>query len=178
MALALLAFGVILGLGLYTGTTGIIGRGLTTASGAIFGLARYLVPLCLLAGGWMVLRSKKRTRRKPAPLSDRAMNAAPWVAVFIAGFCILDLIGGRPHWQSPVEELSGAGGWTGVWLGGTIERYLGLVGEIAVTVVLMISAAILLTSMSLGTAADSLADRVGMLFATLRGARPGRLRLG
>ncbi len=176
MALALLAFGVILGLGLYTGTTGIVGRGLTTASGALFGLARYLVPLGLLAGGWMVLRSKKRTRRKPPPATERAMNAAPWVALFVAAFCILDLIGGRPHWQSPAEELSGAGGWIGVWLGGTIERYLGLVGEIAVTVVLVIGAAVLLTSMSLGTAADSLADRVAILIAKLRGASPGRLR--
>ena len=53
------------------------------------------------------------------------------------------------------------------------SRYLGLVGEIAVTVVLIIVAAILLTSMSLGTAADSLADRLGLLAQRVRGGWPG-----
>ncbi|MEM7275644.1 MAG: 50S ribosomal protein L22, partial [Actinomycetota bacterium] len=169
MALALAGFGVILGLGLYTGSTGIIGDGLTTASGALFGLARFLVPVGLLAGAWLVLRSKKRKRRKPQPLGARLMAIAPWAALGVAAFCILDLIGGRPYWSSPVEELSGAGGWVGVLLGGTIERYLGLVGEIAVTIVLIIGAGVLLTSMSLGTAADSLADR----FAILRNRAAG-----
>ncbi|MGI9598501.1 MAG: DNA translocase FtsK 4TM domain-containing protein, partial [Acidimicrobiales bacterium] len=173
-----MAFGVILGLGLYTGTTGIIGRGLTTASGALFGLARYLVPLGLIAAGWLILRSKKRKRRKAKPLTERAMTYLPWVGLVVAAFCILDLIGGRPYWSSSVEDLSRAGGWAGVWLGGTIERYLGLVGEIAVTVVLIIGAAVLLTSMSLGTAADSVADRFGLLAARIGGGWSGRPRFG
>ncbi len=164
-----MAFGVIIGLGLYTGATGIIGDGLTKASGALFGLARFLVPLGLVAGGWLILRSKKRKRRKARPLAERAMNYLPWVALATAAFCILDMIGGRPYWSSPATELSDAGGWVGVLLGGTIERYLGFVGEIAITVVLIIGAAILLTSMSLGSAADSLADRFAMLVDRVRG---------
>lgn len=167
-ALALAGFGVILGLGLYTGSTGIIGRWLTAASGATFGLARFIVPVAMLAGAWLILRSKKRKRRKPPPLGDRLMSYLPWAALFVAAFCFLDLIGGRPYWSSPTEELSKAGGWVGVLLGGTVERYLGLVGEIAVTIVLVIGAGVLLTSMSLGTAADSIADRLGPSFGGIR----------
>ena len=156
------AFGVVLGLGLYTGTTGIIGQGLTTGTGALFGLARFLVPVGLFVGGWLILRSKKRKRRKAKPLSDQFMTYLPWVALVVAAFTILDLIGGRPFWSSSVEDLSRAGGWTGVFFGGTFERYLGLIGEIAVAFVLVVVAAILLTSMSLGSAADSVAERVGL----------------
>ena len=169
----LIAAGVIVGLGLYTGTTGIIGRGLNSGIGAVFGLARYLVPLVLVGAGWLVLRSKKRKRRKAQPLAKQARAAAPWVALFIAAFCVLDLIGGRPYWSSPVEDLSRAGGWIGVIFGGTLERYLGYVGEIVVTVLLFGIAAVLLTSMSPGSAADSLADRFGGFGQRLRGRTPG-----
>jgi S-DNA-T family DNA segregation ATPase FtsK/SpoIIIE len=179
LALFVMAFGVVLGLGLYTGTTGIVGRGLATASGALFGLARFLVPLGLIAGGWFILRSKKRKRRKARPLSDQLMSYLPWAALVVAAFTILDLIGGRPYWSSSVESLSKAGGWVGVFFGGTFERYLGFIGEIAIAVVLVIVAAILLTSMSLGTAADTVAGRLEILGERMRSgwsARPRRNR--
>ena len=163
-----MAFGVIVGLGLYTGTTGLIGRGLTTASGTLFGLARYLVPVGLLVGGWIVLRSRGRKKRKKRPVTERLMAALPWACLVVAGFSVLDLVGGRPYWQSSTEELSGAGGWLGVLFGGTLDRYLGLVGQVVITGVLVIIAAILLTSMSLGGVADSLADRLGPLGGLLR----------
>ncbi len=158
-----MAFGVIVGLGLYTGTTGPVGRGLGAASGALFGLARFLVPLVLLAAGWVVLRSKGRRKRKRRPIGDRIMAALPWVCLFIAGFTILDLVGGRPYWSSPSEDLGGAGGWIGVFFGGTLDRYLGPVGEAIIAAVLLLIAAILLTSMSLAGVADAVADRLGPL---------------
>jgi S-DNA-T family DNA segregation ATPase FtsK/SpoIIIE len=165
---------VIFGLGLYTGTTGLIGRSLTSASGAVFGLARFLLPVALVAGGWIALRSKKRKRRKKPPLGRQLRVAAPWIALFVAAFCVLDLVGGRPYWSSPVEDLSRAGGWIGVMLGGTIERYLGYIGEIVVTVLLFGIAAVLATSMSPGTAADTLADRLGPLGQRLGQRLQGR----
>ncbi|MEM9563780.1 MAG: DNA translocase FtsK 4TM domain-containing protein [Actinomycetota bacterium] len=158
-----MAFGVIVGLGLYTGTTGPVGRGLGTASGTLFGLARFLVPLVLLVAGWLVLRSKGRRKRKRRPIGDRIMAALPWVCLFIAGFTILDLVGGRPYWSSPSEDLGGAGGWIGVFFGGTLDRYLGPVGEGIIAAVLLMIAAILLTSMSLAGVADAVADRLGPL---------------
>jgi len=163
-----MAFGVIVGLGLYTGTTGPIGRGLTTASGSLFGLARFLLPIGLLVGGWVILRSKGRKKRKRRPVAARLRTALPWVCLVAASFSILDLIGGQPYWSSPSEELGRAGGWAGVWLGGTLDTYLGIVGQVVITAVLLIIAAILLTSMSLGETADAIAGRLGPLGGLFR----------
>ncbi len=163
-----MAFGVIVGLGLYTGTTGIIGRGLTTASGSLFGLARFLLPVGLLVGGWLILRSKGRKKRKRRPIAARLRTALPWACLVVAAFSILDLIGGQPYWSSPTEELGRAGGWAGVWLGGTLDTYLGIVGQVVITAVLLIIAAVLLTSMSLGETADAIAGRLGPLGGLFR----------
>ncbi|MEL6981108.1 MAG: DNA translocase FtsK 4TM domain-containing protein, partial [Actinomycetota bacterium] len=163
-----MAFGVIVGLGLYTGTTGPIGRGLTSASGSLFGLARYLLPIGLLVGGWIVLRSKGRKKRKRRPLAVRLRAALPWACLVAAGFSILDLVGGQPYWSSTSEELGRAGGWAGVWIGGTLDTYLGIVGQVVITLVLLIIAAILLTSMSLGETADAIAGRLGPLGGLFR----------
>lgn len=163
-----MAFGVIVGLGLYTGTTGPIGRALTSASGSLFGLARFLLPIGLLVGGWIVLRSKGRKKRKRRPLATRLRAALPWVCLGAASFSILDLIGGQPYWSSSTEDLGRAGGWVGVWIGGTLDTYLGIVGQVVITAVLLIMAAVLLTSMSLGETADAIAGRLGPLGGLFR----------
>ncbi len=153
-----------LGLGLYTGATGVLGQWLAQATGVLFGLARFLGPPLLLAAGFQMLRtSSRRRRRKP----DYGQWLA-WGSLVAAGFCLLDMLGGRPYWTSPVEDLSRAGGWVGVAIGGTLERYLGYWGEVVVTITLVMIAAVLLTSISLGPAADTMAERFGLIMARLR----------
>ena len=169
IGLALIAFGIILALGLYTSSTGIIGRAMATAVGALFGLARFAVPVLLVAAGWSVWRSsKKKRRRKSRPALVWARLSAPWICLFAAVFTLLDLAGRRPHWSSPVDDLSDAGGWTGVWIGGTLERYLGFWGEIVTMIALFIAALVMLTRLSLGDAADSMADRSGAFWDRVR----------
>ena len=56
-----------------------------------------------------------------------------------------------------------------MFIGGTIERYLGFWGEVVITAFMLIAAAILLTSLSLGSAADSLADGWGLVWDRTRG---------
>ena len=177
-ALVLIALGLILGLGLYTGATGIIGRALADLTGAVVGRARYLVPLGMLLAGWQILRTRNKRRRPKRSLTERVA----WGCVIAGVFSGLDLLGDpRPHWKSPVEDLSAAGGWAGVWIGGTLERYLGLWGEIIITVTLFAVAAVLLTSMSVGAIVDGVAERSAGLFdgiqgrmRTVREARQGR----
>jgi hypothetical protein len=147
-ALVLIALGLILGLGNYTEATGIIVRLLASAIGALVGRARYAVPPALVAAGWYLLRNRGRRRRRPR----RSINEyLAWGCGVVAAFSLLDLIGGTPHWGSSVEDLSRAGGWVGVNLGGTLERYFGHWGQIIVTITLVVAAAVLLTSMSVAS---------------------------
>ncbi|MGF1600131.1 MAG: DNA translocase FtsK 4TM domain-containing protein, partial [Acidimicrobiales bacterium] len=155
----LIALGLILGLGLYTGATGVVGNGLATLTGALVGRARFVVPLGLLVAGWHFLRTKKRRRRAPATVTEKVA----WACLVLACVAGLDWFGGRPYWSSPVDDLSRAGGWAGVLVGGTLDRYLGKWGELIVTVTLLAVAAVLLTSMSVGAVVDGIAERLGGL---------------
>jgi S-DNA-T family DNA segregation ATPase FtsK/SpoIIIE len=162
--LVLIALGLILGLGLYTGATGVIGRALADLTGLVVGRARFLVPPVLLLAGWQRMRTPKRRRRSSGPtLTERLA----WTCLLVAFFSTLDLTGGRPYWSSPVGDLSGAGGWAGVLLGGTLDRWLGSWGQVIVTVTLVAVAAVLLTSMSVGAIVDGLAERANVVLARL-----------
>ncbi|MDH3681139.1 MAG: DNA translocase FtsK 4TM domain-containing protein [Acidimicrobiia bacterium] len=163
----LIALGLILGLGLYTGTTGVLGDGLATLTGALVGRARYLVPVLLVVAGWYLLRQgQKKRKRRPARSTTEYVA---WGCLVTAALAGLDLTGGRPYWTSPVADLSRAGGWAGVAIGGTMERYLGLWGEIIITITLVAVAAVLLTSMSVGAVVDGVAERAGSATSRVTG---------
>ena len=59
----LVAVALILGLGLYTHTTGVVGRGLATLTGALVGRARFAVPVGFAVAGWNLVRTRPRKRR-------------------------------------------------------------------------------------------------------------------
>ncbi len=151
----LLSLGIFLGLALYTPATGIVGRWLALGTGALIGLARYILPLGLALGGFQRLRAVNPTKRAPRPRGE----AISWFLLGFALFALLDLLGGRPGWGSSLERLSGAGGWMGVNVGGTMERYFGHWGEIVITITMVLVALVILTSLSFGFAADVLAER-------------------
>ncbi len=152
--IVLLCLGILLGLAFYTSTTGSLGRWLALGTGAVIGLGRFLLPLVLVFGGFQRLRTDtpKRSRRSRA-------EVASWALLALAIVSILDLFGGRPGWRSSLERLGGAGGWLGVNVGGTLERYVGYWGQIVVTVTMLLVALVVLTSLSLGLAADLVAEQ-------------------
>ncbi len=155
--LALIALGLILGLAMYTGATGSIGSWLANAIGAVVGRMRLLVPLFALWGGWHLLRTapgkKKKASSKKKPIRPLSETVG-WVMLFLSLFAILDLIGGRPGWGSSAERLSNAGGWLGVWVGGSFESWFGFWGEIVLTTAMVMIALVLLTGLSTGSAVD------------------------
>lgn len=161
--MSLIALGVLIGLALYTGATGIVGQAVASASGVLFGLVRYLGPPALVAGGFQLLRTNTSRSRRRRKRTDHTQLVA-WGSLIAAVFCLLDILGGKPHWGSTPEALSRSGGWVGIAIGGTLERYLGSIGEIVVTVTLVLVAAVLLTSISLGPAADTMAERFGLIW--------------
>lgn len=153
--IALIALGFLLGLALYTGATGVIGRLLASGTGAFVGRARYLLPVLTVFAGWRMLRAapkKKKTEYMP-----RA-EAAAFGFALVAAFSALDMFGGRPGWGSSNGFLSRAGGWFGVATGGSIERYFGYWGQLIVTIAMGLIAVVLLTSVSTVPVADFLAD--------------------
>ncbi len=167
--LLLIALGILLGLGLYTGATGLLGEWLVVSTGVLVGLARFVVPPLVIAGGFQLLRtSTKRTRKRKRKRKTDYTQVVAWTLLTAAVFCILDILGGRPWYGSSVQALSGAGGWVGVAIGGTIDRFVGLWGEVVVTLFFIASAAVLLTSLSLGPAADTMAERFGLLWRQSR----------
>ena len=159
--LALIALGLVLGLALYTGATGVVGRFLADLTGAFIGLSRFLLPAVLLIVGWHLLRTdppKARTKKKEGRSSGELVA---WSLLAVSIFSFLDLVGGRPPRNAPFGELARAGGWFGVFTGGTLERYFGSWGEIILTITMFLIALVLLTSLSAGSAADIVAEKSG-----------------
>ncbi|MGI9609681.1 MAG: DNA translocase FtsK 4TM domain-containing protein, partial [Acidimicrobiia bacterium] len=160
--LLLIALGVLLALGLYTGTTGPVGELLANITGWLVGQVRYVVPVGLLWFGWHRLRNaptpRSRARRKKAPRFDPAQIGAGALLV-AAVFSILDLVGGRPWNGSTVEELSDAGGHVGVRIGGTLESLFGHWGHIIVTITMVLVGVGVLTSISYGWILDAVVVR-------------------
>ncbi len=150
--LTLLCFALLTAIALYTPAAGVLGRFIDNTTGALFGWGRLLIPAGLGYWGWSRLRPAKTRRRRV-----HASTLWAWLAAIIALAAGLDLLGGRPTWGSPIAELSGAGGWTGVLVGGTLERYTGVTGEIIISITLGLIALVLLTSLSLAPVADLLA---------------------
>lgn len=154
--IALIALGFLLGLALYTGATGVVGRLLASGTGAFVGRARYLVPLLTIFAGWRMLRAA--TKKKKKTIERSRVEIAAYGFAVVAAFSTLDMVGGRPGWGSSNDFLARAGGWFGVATGGSIERYFGYWGQLIVTVAMALIAVVLLTSLSTIPVADFLAD--------------------
>ncbi len=155
--LVFLSLGLILGLFFYTGTTGGLGAFITDYSGRCIGLLRFVLPLLSLLYGWHTLRTKKKPKKKtPLPTTELIARGS----LFVGVVSLVDMIGGRPGWDSEPEALSKAAGWLGVNIGGTLSSNLGDWGQVVITITLFAVAAVFLTSVSLGPAVDSLAERV------------------
>ena len=157
--IALLVLGLLLGLALYTGATGLVGQFLADMTGSLVGRARYLVPPVLLFFGWQRLRTPQRKRKKRKKVANPGARLAARALIVLATFSVLDMLGGRPGWGSSAEFLSKSGGWVGVAVGGTLERYFGSWGQVILTIAFVLVALILLTGLQAAPAADAVTEQ-------------------
>ncbi len=148
--------GLILGLTIYTSTTGFLGRFLADASGFLIGRARLLLPLAAIGVGFHLLRTPPPKRRRSTRTRGEQLALA---GVGVSFMMMLDLFSSRPVYTSAVDRLAGAGGVIGVAFGGTAERALSYPGAILAAVFLLIGSLVMLTQLSTSPLADGLAER-------------------
>jgi S-DNA-T family DNA segregation ATPase FtsK/SpoIIIE len=143
-AVLLLVVGVLTALGLAGDAAGGVGRGLGSAAGALFGLARYVVPavcigLAVLCFWWRPgdvslaaaeadevdgVRDAVVTAAEPAPLRV----AAGLILLGIAALGMLHLAAGGPALDGPLDELRDAAGLTGAVIGAPLASIAGTAG--------------------------------------------------
>ncbi len=148
IGLFLLAVAVLAALGIYTGTSGILGRAFDEGFGWIMGVFRYLAPVVIAAAGIAVIRRGDQTHALPPRFVVGGLAAA----VSMTG--LVHLAGNSPSWGSGVDALSRAGGIMGLLVGGPLLAIASFWGALFILLVLGFGGLIVMTGLSLQSIVD------------------------
>lgn len=155
--------GIVMALGLYADLAGPVGRALAQGAGACVGLAAYIVPPGLILIGALLMRGPSSD---DAARSVRPVVGSVLLLISVTG--LLHLAGRRPSWGAPLDDFAHAGGYLGGATGIPLERVLAVWGAGLVLVAIGVIGLVIITDMSLRTAAGKTAD----------GVRPARTVVG
>ena len=144
--LVLVVLGIFIGLAEVHGL-GPVGRWLARLVGELLGVGRVVLPLVLIGLGVAILWGKVEV--------DNARLGWGLALGLIGVTGLGDLIGGRPSVHATAPELSRAGGWLGVIVGGGLVRALGEVGAVVVMLAVLTVAVIVTTGIGLRTLAGA-----------------------
>ncbi|MBA3982456.1 MAG: hypothetical protein H0X61_02835, partial [Acidimicrobiia bacterium] len=122
----LVAVGVLLGLAIYFGLAGPLGRGIEIVIGWFAGLGRFAVPVALIAVGVAFIRDGKAA----APVR----LALGWMLLAAAGLGLLHLINGPDRVTASFDAVGDAGGWVGALLAEPLRALLAVAGAVVVLV--------------------------------------------
>ena len=117
---ALIALGLLAGLGIYADMAGPLGGGLADAFGALVGGLRVLAPIGLVVGGALLLRGPRQGDDPAAHHTVRLVVGTGLIVVAVAG--LLHLLRGRPESGAPLDDIVHAGGYLGIAVGGPLEE--------------------------------------------------------
>jgi len=136
--------GVLTALGLAGDAAGGVGRGLGSVAGALFGLARYVVPmvcigLAVLCFWWRprevslaVAEAHDDAESDDGPVVDREPAplrvAIGLILLGIAALGLLHLAAGAPALDAPLDDLRDAAGLTGAIFGAPLASIAGVAG--------------------------------------------------
>jgi S-DNA-T family DNA segregation ATPase FtsK/SpoIIIE len=180
---ACVGLGLLAGLGIYAHQAGPIGRGLSTAGGAVVGLGRVLVPPALVVLGVLLIRGRRPEAAEPAPKPSRrkgseaasseelAAAGAPsphhalrrglgGALASVSALGLLHLGRGGPRLGSSVHALSRAGGWVGAAIVDPLRAVAATWGAVLLLVLLGVVAVVLITGVSLRAASGRAAEGV------------------
>ena len=151
--LFLIVAGILAGLGIYTDTSGPLGRAFDEGFGLMIGVFRYLAPPVILGAGILVIRR-----------DDEPHNLPPrWVvggiAALVATAGLVHLAGDSPPWGSTVEAFSRAGGIVGLAAGSPFVAMAGFWGAVLILVALGLGGLVVMTGVSIKSVARGTAAR-------------------
>ena len=158
----LVAGGVLLGLAIYFGLAGPLGRGIEIVIGWFAGLGRFAVPVALIAVGVAFIRDGKAA----APVR----LALGWMMLAAAGLGLLHLINGPDRVTASFDAVGDAGGWVGALLAEPLRALLAVAGAVVVLVAAGVGGVLLITSSSLKTLATTSSRSIGRVIRPLGSA--------
>lgn len=161
--LALIALGVIAGLGIYGDLVGPAGRVLADGTGAFLGLCKWMAPPALIILGIVLIRSVPRSDADPdetRPPDQTARLVVGCALLLVAATGLLHLVAGAPEWGDPVADFGDAGGYLGLATGGLLQAVLAVWGAALVLLTIALVALVVLSRVSVRVAAAA-ADVLG-----------------
>ena len=163
---ALIALGLLAGLGIYADMAGPLGGGLNDAFGALVGGLRILAPVALIVGGALLLRGPRDSEDPTQHRTVRLVVGTAVIVVAVAG--LLHLLRGHPESGAPLDDIIHAGGYLGIVVGTPLQNLLASWGAGLVLVALAIVGLVVATGISLRTAASRTAHGVKPVQGVLR----------
>jgi len=155
----LIALGALLGLAVYFGLAGVLGRGIEVAIGWFTGVGRFAVPAALIAIGVAFVRDGKAAA--PVRLT------IGWVLAAACGLGFAHLINGPDEVSFRHSAVGDAGGWIGAVLTEPLRGLLAVPGAVVVLLALGVCGLLLITQSSLKTLALQSGRGVGRVMKPL-----------
>ncbi len=147
IGIGLVAFAVLLALGVYGDFAGIIGRGLDWLAALVTGEARYLLPIALAAVGWALISNRRSSNRL------RLVVGCILLAAAVLG--VLHVLRGPHEVSASYDDVNDAGGWLGAVVGEPLRSLLATAGSTVLLIALGVAGAVLATQSSVRALAQS-----------------------
>ena len=160
--LVLLVVGVLIGLGMFFGLTGIFGEIVRAGAGSVLGQAKPLVPMALIAVGYVLVRG--RPREEPV----RVAIGSLFLTLAAAG--LLHVRADDAGFGSPLRTLRGAGGYVGLLVAEPLTRVVATWGTVIVLCVLGLLGVLILVRLRVRDAVNRTADGMRPVGAATRRA--------
>ncbi len=174
-----IAAAVVTGLGSYADLAGPVGRAADWLSGALLGLAKFLVPIVAAVVGVLLIRGRRAADDTGVvDTSGHARAVVGGLLVAVAGLGLLHLGRGAPRFDAGVGDISAAGGYLGALIGAPLRGLLGPVASVLVLVIVGLAGLLLITQLSLHVAAQRTAAGVKPVGGALRRAVESLFHIG
>ena len=158
--LVLIVLGLLIGLGMFFGLTGIFGDIVRSGAGSVLGQAKPLVPLALLAVGYVLVRG--RPREEPV----RVAIGSLFLTLAAAG--LLHVRGETNGFSTPLRTLRTAGGVVGLVIAEPLVKVVATWGAVIVLCVLGLLGLLILVRLRVRDAVNKTADGIRPVSAATR----------